>query len=77
MSAEFRVALPKTFRNVLWAILDSPIVRTHRIEFGKMVSETTAEVRHFITLPTIEEDIHYRGEKPVEPGTRVIIYDAG
>jgi len=42
-----------------------------------MVGETTAEIPHFVTRPTIEEDVHFWGEKPVEPGTKVIIYDAG
>ena len=77
MSAEFRVALPRTLGNVLWALVDAPILKTHRTEFGRMVGETTAEIPHFVTRPTIEEDVHFWGEKPVEPGTKVIIYDAG
>ena len=74
---EFKMALPLTPGNLLEAILDTPIVNTLRIRIGRMVSETTAEIPHFVTRPTIEEDVHFWGEKPVEPGTKVIIYDAG
>ena len=77
MSAELKTAYPFTFGNVLFVLWDAPILKYHRIKRGEMVSQSTAEIPHFVTRPTIEEDVHFWGEKPVEPGTKVIIYDAG
>ena len=76
MSAEIKRALPLTPGNLLEAILDSPVIKTRRIRIGRMVSESTAEIPHIITRPTIDEDVYFWGEKPVEPGTKVVIYDA-
>ncbi|OGM11187.1 hypothetical protein A2V80_00615 [Candidatus Woesebacteria bacterium RBG_16_39_8b] len=76
MKHEIKRALPLTPGNLLEAVLDSPILRMHRIRVGRMVDETTAKIPHIVTPPTIEEDVHFWGEKPVERGTKVIIYDA-
>ena len=69
-------ALPLTPGNLLEAFLDSPVIKTHRIRIGRMVGESTAEIPHIITHPTIVEDIRFVGDNSPKPGTRVVIYNA-
>ncbi len=70
-------AMPLTPGNLLKAFLDSPVIKTHRISIGKMVSESTAEIPHIITRSSVKEGVHFLGEKSAEPGTRVVIYNDG
>ncbi len=78
MERENRIirALPLNASNLMQAFLDSPVIGPH-LRIGKMVSESTAEIPHIITRSSIEEDVQFSGEKPAEPGARVIIYNAG
>jgi hypothetical protein len=69
-------ALPLNASNLVGAFLNSPVIGPH-LRIGKMISESTAEIPHIITRSSIEEGVHFSGEKPAEPGTRVVIYDAG
>ncbi len=78
MERENRIirALPLNALNLVGAFLDSPVIGPP-LRIGKMISESTAEIPHVITRSSIEEDVYFLGEKPAEPGTRVVVYDAG
>jgi len=75
MSVEFKRALPLTPGNLLEAVLDCPVVKTHRIKIGRMVDKSTAQIPHLLKRTTIEQNVHFWDEKPAEPGTKVVIYD--